>query len=149
MFANLVDGNVETRGNMKFLLAFEAISQIIFFQKWQIGTVFIPDSIGYFISTNFFAILAHKMGQIETAILSLIIVGISSLFVSFFHAIILFPFCSIEFDFAHRFLMQHRFYHLLFHTLHSALALVHLTWLLSRCSRPSSIQNISGTTIQL
>lgn len=49
------------------------------FQKWQIGTVFIPDSIGYFLSTNFFATIAHKLGQIETSILALFVVGISCL----------------------------------------------------------------------
>lgn len=50
-------------------------------QKWQIGAVFIPDSVGYFISTNFFAIIAHKFGQVRTAVLSLAIVGISCLLV--------------------------------------------------------------------
>lgn len=54
----------------------------IHFQKWQIGTVFIPDSIGYFISTNFFAIIAHRFGQVRTAVISLAIVGVSCLLVS-------------------------------------------------------------------
>lgn len=50
-------------------------------QKWQIGTVFIPDSIGYFVSTNFLAVLAHQAGGMPTAIVALIVVGFSCLLV--------------------------------------------------------------------
>ncbi|KAG4067246.1 hypothetical protein HA402_000237 [Bradysia odoriphaga] len=46
-------------------------------KKWQIGTVFIPDSIGYFIGTNFFGSIAFKVGQIKLSIVSLILVGLS------------------------------------------------------------------------
>ncbi|KAJ6637229.1 Synaptic vesicular amine transporter, partial [Pseudolycoriella hygida] len=46
-------------------------------KKWQIGTVFIPDSIGYFIGTNFFATIAYKIGQIKVSITSLVLVGLS------------------------------------------------------------------------
>ena len=55
-----------------------------YFQKWQIGTVFIPDSVGYFIGTNFFASIAFKLGQMKLAVLSLLVVGLSCFFVSIF-----------------------------------------------------------------
>ena len=50
--------------------------------KWQLGTVFIPDSIGYFVGTNFFGSIAFKYGQIKISCISLILVGISSILVS-------------------------------------------------------------------
>ncbi|EAT34530.1 AAEL013238-PA, partial [Aedes aegypti] len=46
-------------------------------KKWQLGTVFIPDSVGYWIGTNFFGSVAYKFGQIKIAILSLTVVGVS------------------------------------------------------------------------
>lgn len=49
--------------------------------KWQLGTVFIPDSIGYFVGTNFFGSIAYKYGQIKLSCLSLLLVGISSVLV--------------------------------------------------------------------
>lgn len=50
--------------------------------KWQLGTVFIPDSIGYFVGTNFFGSIAYRFGQIKVSCLSLLLVGISSILVS-------------------------------------------------------------------
>lgn len=47
--------------------------------RWQLGTVFIPDSLGYFVGTNSFAGIAFKYGQIEISCLSLLLVGISSI----------------------------------------------------------------------
>lgn len=46
-------------------------------KKWQLGTVFIPDSIGYWIGTNFFGGIAYRFGQIKIAILALTLVGVS------------------------------------------------------------------------
>jgi MFS transporter, DHA1 family, solute carrier family 18 (vesicular amine transporter), member 1/2 len=48
-------------------------------KKWQLGTVFIPDSVGYFIGTNFFGSFAYRVGQVKMSVLALMIVGISCL----------------------------------------------------------------------
>lgn len=64
--------------NVNYILKFNLI---VFSQKWQIGTVFIPDSIGYFVSTNFLAVLAHQAGSMPTAIIALLVVGFSCLMV--------------------------------------------------------------------
>lgn len=50
-------------------------------KKWQLGTVFIPDSIGYWIGTNFFGGIAYKFGQIKMAIIALFSVGISCIMI--------------------------------------------------------------------
>lgn len=50
--------------------------------KWQLGTVFIPDSVGYFVGTNFFGSVAYKYGQIKVTCISLLLVGISAILVS-------------------------------------------------------------------
>ncbi|XP_053970159.1 synaptic vesicular amine transporter [Anastrepha ludens] len=47
--------------------------------KWQLGTVFIPDSVGYFIGTNFFGTFAYKYGQVKISCIALLLVGISSI----------------------------------------------------------------------
>ncbi|XP_055544315.1 synaptic vesicular amine transporter isoform X2 [Wyeomyia smithii] len=52
-------------------------------KKWQLGTVFIPDSVGYWIGTNFFGGIAYKFGQIKTAILAATLVGISCIMIPF------------------------------------------------------------------
>ncbi|KAM7361215.1 putative mushroom body vesicular transporter portabella [Cochliomyia hominivorax] len=49
--------------------------------KWQLGTVFIPDSIGYFVGTNFFGSIAYRYGQIKVSCISLLLVGISSVLI--------------------------------------------------------------------
>uniref|UniRef100_A0A0K8VT97 Synaptic vesicular amine transporter n=1 Tax=Bactrocera latifrons TaxID=174628 RepID=A0A0K8VT97_BACLA len=49
--------------------------------KWQLGTVFIPDSVGYFIGTNFFGTFAYKYGQVKISCIALLLVGISSILI--------------------------------------------------------------------
>merc|ERR1712178_540021 len=44
--------------------------------QWQIGTVFIPDSIGYVISTNAFGFIAHKIGRALCTGVSLIVMAV-------------------------------------------------------------------------
>jgi MFS transporter, DHA1 family, solute carrier family 18 (vesicular amine transporter), member 1/2 len=51
------------------------------FQKWQLGTVFIPDSIGYLIGTNFFGNITYKYGQLRFTALATILVGASCLMI--------------------------------------------------------------------
>ncbi|CRK88770.1 CLUMA_CG002602, isoform A [Clunio marinus] len=46
-------------------------------KKWQLGTVFIPDSAGYFIGTNFFGTVAFKIGQIKMSVIAIMVVGVS------------------------------------------------------------------------
>lgn len=50
--------------------------------KWQLGTVFIPDSLGYLIGTNGFGRLAYEKGQIRVAVGALIVIGVSCVAVS-------------------------------------------------------------------
>ncbi|XP_051153133.1 synaptic vesicular amine transporter [Leptopilina boulardi] len=47
-------------------------------KKWQLGTVFIPDSVGYLIGTNFFGMIAYHYGRCKIAVLAMIVVGISA-----------------------------------------------------------------------
>ncbi|XP_068152861.1 synaptic vesicular amine transporter [Drosophila tropicalis] len=49
--------------------------------KWQLGTVFIPDSLGYFVGTNFFGTIAYRFGQVKVSCISLILVGIASILI--------------------------------------------------------------------
>lgn len=51
-------------------------------KKWQLGTVFIPDSVGYLIGTNFFGTIAYNVGQVKLALVALCLVGVSCLVVS-------------------------------------------------------------------
>lgn len=46
-------------------------------KKWQLGTVFIPDSVGYFIGTNFFGSFSYRVGQVKMSVLALVTVGIA------------------------------------------------------------------------
>eukprot|EP00102_Acyrthosiphon_pisum_P025857 XP_016663067.1 PREDICTED: synaptic vesicular amine transporter [Acyrthosiphon pisum] len=55
--------------------------QIINPEKWQLGTVFIPDSLGYLIGTNFFGTLSYTMGQWRMAVLATLLVGISAIMI--------------------------------------------------------------------
>jgi DHA1 family solute carrier family 18 vesicular amine transporter 1/2 len=50
-------------------------------KKWQLGTVFIPDSLGYFIGTNFFGSTSYKVGQIKMSVGAIMIVGLSSIII--------------------------------------------------------------------
>nr|XP_018909911.1 PREDICTED: synaptic vesicular amine transporter-like [Bemisia tabaci] len=47
-------------------------------KKWQLGLVFIPDSVGYLISTNFFGPLAYKVGRWQVVVISMLIIGVST-----------------------------------------------------------------------
>ncbi|KAH8247358.1 hypothetical protein KR038_002955 [Drosophila bunnanda] len=49
--------------------------------KWQLGTVFIPDSLGYFVGTNFFGSIAYKYGQVKVSCVSLLLVGVASILI--------------------------------------------------------------------
>lgn len=50
-------------------------------QKWQLGTVFIPDSVGYLIGTNFFGVIAYRYGRSKVAILAIFMVGVSAILI--------------------------------------------------------------------
>ncbi|KAL1137723.1 hypothetical protein AAG570_009419, partial [Ranatra chinensis] len=50
-------------------------------EKWQLGTVFIPDSIGYLLGTNCFGGLAYRIGRWRVAIAAMILVGVSAVLV--------------------------------------------------------------------
>ena len=52
-------------------------------EKWQLGIVFLPDSIGYLIGTNFFAVPALKFGRYRAAMAALLLVSIGCFAVSF------------------------------------------------------------------
>lgn len=54
-------------------------------KKWQLGTVFIPDSLGYMIGTNCFAVISLKVGRYKVALLSLLLVGLCCLGVTYAH----------------------------------------------------------------
>lgn len=51
-------------------------------RRWQVGTVFVPDSVGYFVGTNFFAAAALRAGQLRVAVACLAVVGASCFAVS-------------------------------------------------------------------
>ncbi|XP_014606710.1 PREDICTED: synaptic vesicular amine transporter [Polistes canadensis] len=50
-------------------------------KKWQLGTVFIPDSVGYLIGTNFFGMIAYRYGRSTVAILAMLLVGICAILI--------------------------------------------------------------------
>ncbi|CAK9808144.1 Synaptic vesicular amine transporter [Anthophora quadrimaculata] len=52
-------------------------------KKWQLGTVFIPDSVGYLIGTNFFGMIAYRYGRSKVAVLAMFVVGISTFLIPF------------------------------------------------------------------
>lgn len=47
------------------------------FQKWQLGLVFVPDSLGYFVGTNFFGEVSLRFGRWKMSMTSLAAIGIS------------------------------------------------------------------------
>ena len=49
---------------------------LLYFQKWQLGIVFLPDSIGYLIGTKFFAVPALKFGRSRMAMVALSMVSL-------------------------------------------------------------------------
>ncbi|XP_034937826.1 synaptic vesicular amine transporter-like [Chelonus insularis] len=46
-------------------------------KKWQLGIVFIPDSIGYLLGTNFFGMIAFRYGRCKTAVFAMMLISIS------------------------------------------------------------------------
>ncbi|XP_015585609.1 synaptic vesicular amine transporter isoform X2 [Cephus cinctus] len=50
-------------------------------KKWQLGTAFIPDSLGYLVGTNFFGVIAYRYGRCKTAVLAMILVGFSAILI--------------------------------------------------------------------
>ncbi|XP_032675490.1 synaptic vesicular amine transporter-like [Odontomachus brunneus] len=50
-------------------------------KKWQLGTVFIPDSVGYLIGTNFFGMIAYRYGRSKVAILAMFLVGVNAVLI--------------------------------------------------------------------
>jgi len=67
---------------MNLMKISDTIFTLSLFQKWQLGTVFIPDSLGYLIGTNFFGTWSYTMGQWRMAVLATLLVGISAIMVS-------------------------------------------------------------------
>lgn len=56
----------------------ENITCVFFcFQKWQLGLVFVPDSLGYFVGTNFFGEVSLRFGRWKMSMTSLAAIGIS------------------------------------------------------------------------
>ncbi|XP_075210491.1 synaptic vesicular amine transporter-like [Lycorma delicatula] len=51
-------------------------------KKWQLGTVFIPDSLAYLIGTNFFGTFAYNFSRWRVAIVAMLLVGLSAVMVS-------------------------------------------------------------------
>ena len=51
-------------------------------EPWQLGTAFVPDSIGYFIGSSFFGVFALKVGRWKCALVAMIILGVSAICVS-------------------------------------------------------------------
>ncbi|KAK9509897.1 hypothetical protein O3M35_004788 [Rhynocoris fuscipes] len=50
-------------------------------EKWELGTVFIPDSVGYLIGTNIFGTIAYKLGRWRVSIAAMLLVAVSSFMV--------------------------------------------------------------------
>ncbi|XP_076650781.1 synaptic vesicular amine transporter [Halictus rubicundus] len=50
-------------------------------KKWQLGTVFIPDSVGYLVGTNFFGMIAYRYGRSKLAALAMFVVGVSAILI--------------------------------------------------------------------
>lgn len=49
----------------------------------MLGTVFIPDSLGYLIGTNLFGSISYTLGQWKIAVLATLLVGISAIMVRY------------------------------------------------------------------
>ena len=57
-------------------------------EKWQLGMVFIPDSLGYMIGTNCFAVISLRVGRYKVALLSQILVGVCCLGITYAHQMV-------------------------------------------------------------
>ncbi|XP_046994319.1 synaptic vesicular amine transporter-like [Schistocerca americana] len=51
-------------------------------EKWQLGTVFVPDSLGYLLATNLCGELALRVGRSRVALAALFLVGVSCVMVA-------------------------------------------------------------------
>ncbi|ESO82718.1 hypothetical protein LOTGIDRAFT_82249, partial [Lottia gigantea] len=58
------------------------IMQTMNAEKWQIGLVFLPDSIGYLIGTNFFGVTARNIGRWITTIVCMVMISLCLICVS-------------------------------------------------------------------
>nr|CAD7415793.1 unnamed protein product [Timema poppensis] len=47
-------------------------------QRWQLGMVFLPDSVGYLLGTNCFGAVAYRLGQWKVAVAAMMLVGVST-----------------------------------------------------------------------
>ncbi|OQV25559.1 Synaptic vesicular amine transporter [Hypsibius exemplaris] len=52
-------------------------------EQWQLGTAFVPDSIGYFIGSSFFGVFALRVGRWKCAIVAMIVLGLSAICIPF------------------------------------------------------------------
>lgn len=43
--------------------------------------MFIPDSVGYLVGTNFFGVIAYRYGRSKIAVLAMLLVGVSSILI--------------------------------------------------------------------
>ncbi|XP_021355601.1 synaptic vesicular amine transporter-like [Mizuhopecten yessoensis] len=50
-------------------------------QKWQLGLVFLPDSIGYFVGANFFGVAAKRIGRWVCSLCSMLLIGLCLSFI--------------------------------------------------------------------
>lgn len=51
-------------------------------QKWQLGTAFLPDSVGYLVGTSCTAGPAYRFGRWKAAILAMLLLAIATAMVS-------------------------------------------------------------------
>ena len=51
-------------------------------QKWQLGMVFIPDSIGYLLGTNCFGAWAYRVGRHRVAAAAMVLTGFCAFMVA-------------------------------------------------------------------
>ncbi|XP_060601753.1 synaptic vesicular amine transporter-like [Ruditapes philippinarum] len=52
-------------------------------QQWQLGLIFIPDSVGYLVGTNSFPVIARKYGRWKFTCGSMFLIGIGMLVIPF------------------------------------------------------------------
>ncbi|GAU91477.1 hypothetical protein RvY_03717-2 [Ramazzottius varieornatus] len=56
-------------------------------EQWQLGTAFIPDSVGYFLGSSFFGVLALRVGRWKCSMAAMLVVGMSCICIPFATAI--------------------------------------------------------------
>lgn len=57
-------------------------------KKWQLGTVFLPDSLGYMLGTNCFAVISLRVGRYKVALLAQLLVGLCCCGITFAHSML-------------------------------------------------------------